>query len=459
MPYQTIAAAAAGLRSGAVTATDLLERSLQAIDRHNPWTNAFIRIDRDDARRAARVVDDERSRGLDRGPLHGIPISLKDLIDVAGQPTTAASYVFKDRIATRDAPVVTRLRQAGAVILGKTNLHEFALGTTSEESAFGPVKHPQDASRSAGGSSGGSAAAVATGMGLGSIGTDTGGSIRIPSAACGVVGLKPTAGEIPTQGIVPLSWSLDHAGPIARTVQDVAWMWSALADQPLGSVLPPEVTTLRLGKLGGYFGLADREVGTAFERAIEDLRASGATITEQSLTNTSRIPQVYANIVLPEAAVVHVSYLDTRAAEYTPAVRSRIESGRTIPAVAYLHACAARTTLRGEVDALLDGCDALVLPTLPIVAPVIGSSDVALDNDRGEPLTVRAAMLRQTQLFNMTGHPAITLPLRTAGLPVGFQLVGHRGQTPRLLAIAAAVELLVSPHVDAGVSSKADASR
>jgi aspartyl-tRNA(Asn)/glutamyl-tRNA(Gln) amidotransferase subunit A len=458
MPYQTIAAAAAGLRSGAATATDLLERSLQAIDRHNRWTNAFIRVDRDDARRAARLVDDERSRGLDRGPLHGIPISLKDLIDVAGQPTTAASHVFKDRLATRDAHIVTRLRQAGAVILGKTNLHEFALGTTSEESAFGPVKHPRDASRSAGGSSGGSAAAVATGMGLGSIGTDTGGSVRIPSAACGVVGLKPTAGEIPTQGIVPLSWSLDHAGPLGRTVQDVAWMWAAMADQPLDWMVPPGVTTLRLARLGGYFGLAAGEVRTAFEGALEDLRARGATITEQALTNASSIPQAYANIVLPEAAVVHASYLETRAADYTPAVRSRIESGRTIPAVAYLHACAARTTLRAAVDALLDGCDALVLPTLPILAPVIGSSDVLLDNEGGERLTVRAAMLRQTQLFNMTGHPAITLPLRTAGLPVGLQLVGRLGQTPRLLAMAAAVEHVVSPHVDAGVP-KADAPR
>src|SRR5215472_3300509 len=196
------------------SATDRVEASLAAIAQHGERTNAFILVDADGARAAAQAADDERRRGVDRGPLHGMPISIKDLIDVAGQPTTAASRVRAGHVATKDATVVRRLREAGAVLLGKTNLHEFALGTTSEESVFGPVRNPHDPSRSAGGSSGGSAAAVALGMGVASVGSDTGGSVRIPAAVCGVVGLKPTFGEVPTDGVVPLSTTFDHIGPI-----------------------------------------------------------------------------------------------------------------------------------------------------------------------------------------------------------------------------------------------------
>ena len=447
MGFSTIASSVVGLRSGQTTSLALVDASLRAIDRYNPWTNAFIRIDAEQARASARQMDEELGAGRDRGPLHGIPLSLKDLIDVAGEPTTAASWVLKDRVASRDATIVHRLREAGVVFIGKTNLHEFALGTTSEDSAFGPVKHPRDAARSPGGSSGGSAAAVATGMGLASIGTDTGGSVRIPAAACGVVGLKPTAGEIPTDGVVPLSFSLDHVGPLGRTVQDVAWLWAAMAGQPLDRILPPEAATLRLGRLTGYFSLLAGEVRVAFEGAVNDLRLRGASITDKTLAATASIAQTYVNIVLPEGAAWHARYLETRSADYSAAVRARLESGRTIAAVDYLKARAARAALRSAVDAALADCDALLLPTLPIVAPLIGASDAVVDPDSGERLPVRTAMLRHTQLFNLTGHPAVSLPLRTPGLPVGLQLVGHRDRTPRLLAVAATVEKIVSPAV------------
>jgi aspartyl-tRNA(Asn)/glutamyl-tRNA(Gln) amidotransferase subunit A len=447
MPIDTITAGAVALRSGVTTAVDLVEASLQAIDRHNLWTNAFILVDANGARAAARAADHERAQGVDKGPLHGVPISLKDLIDVAGQPTTAASQVLKDRTAARDAPLVTRLRKAGAILIGKTNLHEFALGTTSEDSAFGPVKHPRDASRSPGGSSGGSAAAVAIGMGLGSIGTDTGGSVRIPAAACGVVGLKPSRAEIPTQGVFPLSASLDHVGPLARTVQDVAWLWAAMADRPLDRLVVPEAPTLRLCRLEGYFAVATGEVRAAFENALRELSGRGASINEKALSDASTIAQTYVHLVLPEAANVHVRFLDSRSADYTPNVRARLESGRSISAVDYLNARAAQLALRQIVDAALSDSDALVLPTLPCVAPVIGAAEVTLDADTGLRLPIRTAMLRQTQLFNLTGHPAISIPLRTPGLPVGLQLVGARNQTARLLAVAAAVEKLVSPAV------------
>lgn len=424
------------------SAIDLVEASLAAIAEHGERTNAFILVDADGARAAARTADDERRRGIDRGPLHGMPISIKDLIDVAGQPTTAASRVRAGHVADRDATVVQRLRDAGAVLIGKTNLHEFALGTTSEESAFGAVRNPHDLSRSAGGSSGGSAAAVATGMGMAAIGSDTGGSIRIPSAACGVVGLKPSIGEVPTDGVVPLCVTFDHVGPIARSVADAANIWSVLAAKP-AHVESPEPRDVILGGLGDYFtALLDADVRAAFGSAIEHLRASGVCFTPRRVAGTNDIVDTYINISLPEAAHWHSPTIDARADDYQLPVRERLDRGRKISAVDYLRARDTRIALRTAVDAALEGCSALVLPTLPIVAPVRGSSDVAMDN--GERLPVRAAMLRLTQLFNMTGHPAISLPVPTNGLPVGLQLVGRREKTVELLTVAAVCERVLA---------------
>lgn len=368
-----------------------------------------------------------------------MPISIKDLIDVAGQPTTAASRVRAGHVASRDATVVQRLRDAGAVLIGKTNLHEFALGTTSEESAFGAVHNPRDLSRSAGGSSGGSAAAVALGMGVASIGSDTGGSIRIPAAACGVVGLKPSLGEVPLDGVVPLSATFDHVGPITRSVADAASVWAVLAGRATPNIEPPPASTLTLGELGVYFmALLDSDVRAAFDHAIARLRAAGMTVEPRVVDGTASIIETYINISLPEAAHWHAGTLDTRAADYQPPVLARLDLGRTISAVKYLGAREAREMLTRAVDSALEGCSALVLPTLPIVAPPLGATEVTMDN--GEPLPVRAAMLRLTQLFNMTGHPAISLPVPTSGLPVGLQLVGRRDRTEQLLAVATTCE-------------------
>ena len=424
------------------TASDLLEESLAAIAEHGERTNAFILIDAEGARDAARTVDEERRRGVDRGPLHGMPISIKDLIDIAGQPTTAASRVRAGHVADRDATIITRLRDAGAVLIGKTNLHEFALGTTSEESAYGPVRNPHDLARSAGGSSGGSAAAVATGMGVASIGSDTGGSIRIPSAACGIVGLKPSLGEVPTDGVVPLSVTLDHMGPITRTVTDAANIWAVLVNQPFPELEAPAIKDMTFGAVGGYFtALLERDVRVAFDRAIDKLQSAGATMAPREIRGTETIVNTYVDISLPEAAHWHARTLDACPDLYQPPVRERLERGRTIPAVRYLAGFAARAALTRTVDEALEKCDALVLPSLAILAPILGANEVAVDN--GETLLVRAAMLRLTQLFNVTGHPAISLPVETDGLPVGLQLVGRRGETERLLAVARAVEGIV----------------
>ena len=421
------------------TAAESLDAALNAIAEHGAATNAFILVDEVGARKAARIVDDERGRGVHRGPLHGMPISIKDLIDIAGQPTTAASNVRRNQIATRDAPVIERLWNAGAVIIGKTNLHEFALGTTSEESAFGMVNNPRDLTRSAGGSSGGSAAAVACGMGVASIGSDTGGSIRIPAAACGVVGLKPSFGEVPTGGVMPLSATFDHVGPITRSVADAAAIWAVLADRPT----PPDerrpAPSVALGLLGGYFTrLLDPRVRAAFDAAIERLRHAGMSVAPRTVEATDSIVDTYVDISLAEAAHWHAPTLDARANDYQPPVRERLLKGRTISAVSYLSAHDRRAALRRSVDAALAGCDALVLPSLPIVAPTHGAAEVSMDD--GTTLPVRAAMLRLTQLFNVTGHPAISLPLPTDGLPVGLQLVGPANSTADLLSVASAVE-------------------
>ncbi len=439
---QTIGEAADRVRRGDTSSAALVDESLAAIEAHNTRTNAFTRVDADAARSRARDLDAELARGVDRGPLHGIPVSLKDIIDVSGEVTSAGSHVLDDRVAPADALIVTRLRDAGVVFIGRANLHEFALGTTSEDSATGPVRNPRDTTRVAGGSSGGSAAAVATGMGLASIGTDTGGSVRIPAAACGVVGLKPAHGDIPIHGVLPLSPTLDHVGPLCLSVQDAAWLWQVMAGRPVKPIEAAQNRTLRIARLGGYFDQPlEPAVRTTFEMALDRLRQAGVTIASAAIPTTGRIGQTYADMVLPEAAQWHAPFLEARADRYRPSVRARIALGRDVTAVAYLDARAHCDALRHEVNHALATCDALVLPTLPMTAPAIGADTIVIDPIDATPMPVRGAMLKHTQLFNLTGHPAISLPIETPGLPVGLQVVGPAGDTARLLAVAATIEL------------------
>ena len=421
--------------------------TLERIARQNPALNAFITVFESDAMAQARVLDEELRAGRSRGPIHGLTVSLKDLIDVAGVPTTAASRVRFAHVAQADAPLVTRLREAGAVLIGKCNLHEFALGTTSDESACGPVRNPCDTSRSPGGSSGGSAAAVAASLSWGSVGSDTGGSIRIPSAACGVVGLKPTFGELPMAGVVPLSVSLDHVGPIAGSVRDVWLLHGALKGTREGPTAVAPASQLRLGLLGGYFTeLLDRDVRRSFDAAVERLRDAGASTREVRLKHTSEIGKTYVNVALSEAFAYHAKTLATRSEQYSPGVRERLLLGRDIPADAYVEAQRVRGTLRAEVDAALLQCDALVLPTLAIPAPAIGAETIDID---GVEQAVRPMMLRLTQLFNLTGHPALSLPCghTPSGLPCGLQLVGRRGETADLLGVGLSCEPYVTRPV------------
>ena len=432
-----IAETAQRVARGEVSPVDLVRSCLERIDARSEL-NAFITVLADSALADAEAAVNEMRRGHYRGPLHGIPISIKDLVHVAGVPTTSGSALPPLR-PTADAPIIQRLRQAGAIVIGKTNLHEFAFGTTSDESAFGPVRNPFDASRSAGGSSGGAAVALVERMCLGSVGTDTGGSIRIPAGACGIVGLKPTLGEVPCDGVVPLSTTCDHVGPMTLTVRDASLMFGILRGRTVDEGSAP--SSLILGIPDGYLlERLDPEIRSLFDRLKASLKSRRRHRLVKALIGHARsTPDVYLHIVLPEAAAYHAPLLEQHAALYSPHVRNRLEAGRYLLAEDYVRGMRLRDRLTREVDSALGECDALLLPTLPVVAPPLGVSSVDID---GRPEPVRAAMLRLTQLFNLTGHPAISLPagVSSSGLPIGMQLVGRRGETDQLLGVAATLE-------------------
>ena len=434
------------IAAGRITAEKVTENCLATIAELNPKLNAFITITADEALARARQADQEIAGGSHLGPLHGIPLSIKDLIDCKGTPTTAGSLVRKDVVAASDAPVTRWLRDAGAVFVGKTNLHEFAFGTTTEDSGFGPARNPHDPSRSPGGSSGGSAIAVATGMSLGTVGTDTGGSIRIPAAACGIVGLKPEWGLIAADGVVPLSRQLDHVGPLAASVAD-AWLLYNVMQPPASRVNAlPETANLkglRFGMPSGYlFDRLDADVERTMLKTIEFLRGKGATVNEVALPHADDIATIYLHLVLADAAAYHARTLESRPQDYTPNVRLRLEMARYVMAEDYIRALRGKTIIGAEVDRALQGVDALICPSLSIPAPPLGAATMPV---KGGNEPVRALMLRCTQPFNISGHPAISVPCGKTplGLPVGLQLVGHKGRTAALVQAALAVEKVI----------------
>jgi aspartyl-tRNA(Asn)/glutamyl-tRNA(Gln) amidotransferase subunit A len=442
----TIADAAKQLRAGTLTSRELTEGCLERIDRDNPRLNAFITVTADLARAQADQADRELKSGAgnDRGPLHGIPISIKDLIDIEGLPTTAASRVRDGHIARRDAVIITNLRKAGAVFVGKTNLHEFAMGTTNEDSAYGPAHHPQDPTRSPGGSSGGSAASVASGMCLATVGSDTGGSIRIPSSVCGLVGLKPAWNDLSLDGVVPLAGTLDVVGPLALTVDDAYILYAVMASREHAIPSAPATEAPRLAVLRGYFvEKLQAEVRARFEAAIARLQVTQVL----DIPHARYAPSIYLPTVLAEGAEYHARALERMPEAYTPGVRLRFELGRYVLAEDYLRAQRGRDVLRAEVNAALERVDALLLPTLPITAPPLGANTVPMDDGRDEP--VRAAMLRLTQPFNLTGHPAVSVPLPevpdangASGLPCGLQVVAR--DLPGVLAAAGWCERMLT---------------
>jgi aspartyl-tRNA(Asn)/glutamyl-tRNA(Gln) amidotransferase subunit A len=443
----TISDITASVAAGRVTSEKLTEQCLSVIAQLNPKLNAFITVTADEALEQARKADKDIAAGRHVGPLHGIPISLKDLIDLKGVGTTAASLVRRDHVATTDAVVTRRLRDAGAVFVGKTNLHEFAFGTTSEDSGFGPVLNPLDPLRSPGGSSGGSAVAVATGMSLGTVGTDTGGSIRIPAAACGIVGLKPEWGQVSASGVVPLSRQLDHVGPLAASVADAWLLYNAM--QPQGGQIadalePTPLKGLRIGKLGGYFfDRLDEDVEAGVLSTIERLQKLGATVTEVNVPHAADMAAIYLHLVFGDAAEYHARTLESRPGDYTTPVRLRLEMARYVLAEDYIRAVRGKALIAREVDRALAGVDVLALPALAIPAPPLGAATMPV---KGGPDAVRALMLRCTQPFNLSGHPAISVPCGKTrhDMPIGLQLVGHTGRTPALVQAALAAEAAIA---------------
>jgi len=426
------------LRDGRVRARDLVERCLERIEALQPATNAFIAVDPADARASADRADAELRSGVDRGLLHGLPLSLKDLFDQQGAVTTAGSRSLSHR-PPHDAPAVAALRQHGIVFAGRCNMHEFAMGTTSEDSGFGAVRHPRDPMRSAGGSSGGSAVAVATGMSIASIGSDTGGSIRIPAAACGVVGLKPAWGEVSLDGVVPLSPSLDTVGPLACSVDDAWWVLQGLHPRDLAA-LPdaPAIGTLRIGVLRRFgWQRIEEPVREGVDQALARLVAGGGHLEDVPFACESLVVPTYVTILIREALDYHGPRLPSLGSLYTPAVRERLGTATRPSPEAYRQALADREQIARAVAELLARVDVLALPGMAILPPLIGQSHVHWpDGDE----VMRAALLRLTQPFNLSRHAALVLPAghSAEGWPFSLQLVGR--STTSLVAAARTIE-------------------
>jgi aspartyl-tRNA(Asn)/glutamyl-tRNA(Gln) amidotransferase subunit A len=432
-----------------ISPVELTRIYLSRIERLNPKLHAFITVASESALVEARAAERQLFRGKRRGLLHGIPVALKDNIWTQNLRTTMGSAILRDLVPSEDATVVRKLRRAGAVVLGKANLHEFAYGVTSENPHYGPVRNPWKTERIAGGSSGGSAAAVAAGLCAAAIGSDTGGSIRIPSALCGVVGLKPTFGRVSVYGVFPLAASFDHVGPIARCPSDTAILLECIAGRD-----PLDPTTvarseknlrssknrrrIRLGRPEEYFwDKMDAAVRRITERALADFAGSGAEVMEIALPNFRAGVEAANLIAAVEATRLHerAGYFPPRANEYGADVRGRLEQGGKTRAIDYLNAQEMMRRARQEVEAVMDGVDAIVIPTAPMEAPPMGAERVRV-GDVEMPL--RNALVDRNRLGNFTGLPAISVPcgLTQAGLPVALQFVGRRFEDAALIAIA-----------------------
>ncbi len=432
MPLRTIAAASELVRCREVSAMDLTRECLETIDRLNPPLNAFITVTAESALHEAKLADEEIAAGNWRGPLHGIPLGLKDLIDTAGIRTTAGSAVFKDRIPSEDAAVVKKLKAAGAVLVGKQNLHEFAYGGSSLISYFGPPRNPVNPEFITGGSSGGSVAAVASGMCYGAIGTDTAGSVREPAALCGVVGLKPTYGLVSTAGIIPLSLSLDHAGPITRTVEDAAILLDAIAEPATKS---RESLSLGIEKFvvgipqGYFFQDLDLEVAAAVEKAVIQIEALVSGVRELDLpVDADRTLQS------AEAYAYHRERASSSPELYDPETLRRIRSGEHISEREYQKALQDLQRIRSEIAEKFEEIDVFVIPTTPIPAPRIAD----LMKDRSLLRPAELLLLRNTRPVNVWGLPAISVPcgFTRQGLPIGLQIVGPPGGEAKVLRTA-----------------------
>ncbi len=438
----TMEQAGAALRSGQTTCVGLVQAALARVEELNPKLNAFITITGDQARARARELDIELAAGHDRGPLHGMPIAHKDLVCTKGIRTTSGSKLFADYVPDYDADVVKRLNAAGAISIGKLGLHELAYGVTSSNPHFGAVRNPWNPECIPGGSSGGSGAAVATGMVFMATGTDTGGSIRIPAAYCGTVGLKPTYGLVSRRGVRPLGFSLDHVGPLTRTVRDMELTMAAIAD--MREVAEP--STLRVGLPEGYyFDRIDPEVKEAVLRAARTVEVVPVKTPDIEALNT-----VGRVILLAEGSAA-LENQHARRDQFGPDVLALLDQGRLIPATDYVNAQRLRKQFVDEFRKLFQTIDILLTPTLPMVAPKIGQLTVEL---AGETVDTRLATTRFVRGINVLGLPALSIPcgFSKSGLPIGVQLIGRAFEDRLVMRFGARLEASMMVHRPGSVS-------
>lgn len=435
----TISEAAKALRNRNLSSVELTRQCLNHVHARNPLLNAFITITEDSALAQAEQRDRELTAGVDRGPLHGIPIAHKDLMWTRGVRTTSGSRIFADFLPDRDAWVVQKLAQAGAVMIGKTGLHELAYGITSDNPHFGTIRNPCASEHSPGGSSGGSAVAVATEMAFVATGTDTGGSIRVPASYCGVIGLKPTYGLINRAGVQPLGLSLDHVGPLARTVADVRIALDAMSDPAQRKPPHASLRDIRIGLPENfYFDVIAPDVRAAVSQAAKQAQQFGARITTVRVPDIEALNTAGLIILLSEAAAVHQAHMHHRA-DFGADVLALLDQGSLVSAADYINAQRLRKKLLGEFHVLFESIDCLFTPTTPIPAPRIGQTEITLN---GTKYDTRILTTRFVRGFNVLGFPALSIPcgLSPDGLPIGLQIAGRPFEENLLLLAGEALE-------------------
>ena len=444
-----------------VSPVEVVRAYLDRIERLDGTLHAFITVCADGALEAARAAETALAAGQPVGTLHGVPIGLKDLVDTRGVRTTAGSRILADRVPEKDATVTARLTGAGAIVLGKLNMHEFAYGPEGLNEHYGQTRNPWDTAvaRVPGGSSSGSGAAVAAALVPAALGSDTGGSIRIPASLCGITGLKPTYGRVSRAGVLPLSWSMDHVGPMARSAADCALLLGAMAGydpaDPTTSVLPvPDYTAalgrdvkgLRVGVLRGVFadGLAP-ELRDALEAAVRELQRLGAIVDEVTLAHTANVQAAAFAIVGSEALAYHAAFMRTQPQDYQRDVRERLFTGAFVSGAHYLRAQQIRALVRADVDEALARRDVLLAPTTPIGATPLGERETSVE---GTGVDVRAALLSLTRPFNLSGHPACSVPCGVTrdGFPLGMQIVGRPFDEITVLRVADAWQRATDWH-------------
>jgi aspartyl-tRNA(Asn)/glutamyl-tRNA(Gln) amidotransferase subunit A len=437
---QTLTSAASAIRQQKITPTELVKSALERAQAQAQF-NAISYLDADAALRTAAQRTREAKRGESRGALHGVPLTVKDLYQVQGMPMSASTRAPLPPIHENEATAVSRLREAGAIIIGKANMHEIALGLTGELGQNGPTRNPHDPTRQAGGSSSGSAVCTALGVGFASLGSDTAGSIRVPAAYCGVVGFKPTYGRVPLDGALPLSWTCDHAGPLTRTVDDARVRFDVLANTRT-RLTPVKDIAPRFGVLPRFLdGWLTPEVRASWDDFLVRVRRAGAKLIELEPAHFAEASACFSVIREPQSAYIHRAALESAPEKFHDQVRPFLLRGRDAKTIDYFAAFEQRARIRDGMDAVLSKCDAFLLPTAPCVAPPIGTSEVELERGRE---SLRAAVIRLTVPFSLCGHPCVSLPfVWLNGLPLGAQIATAINDDAGALSLARWVERAV----------------